>query len=97
MSVLSSRGIPDLKIQQQTIGKHSGETQIQNYTQIHLRYDKDRNVSNDQLDLGRDKERLRIISSEGLRNGQKNEDWAEGLHREVERQQLKQFMVSRNK
>ncbi|KAA6376583.1 MAG: hypothetical protein EZS28_027889 [Streblomastix strix] len=47
--------------------------------------------------MGRGRKRRRVISSEGSGNGQNNEYWAEGLHREVERQQLKQFRIRRNR
>ncbi|KAA6402575.1 MAG: hypothetical protein EZS28_001905 [Streblomastix strix] len=57
------------------------------------RHDKERNDRNDQLDLGRDRKRKRVASSEGSGNGQNNEDWAEGLQREVQRQQLRQFRI----
>ncbi|KAA6387429.1 MAG: hypothetical protein EZS28_017045 [Streblomastix strix] len=57
------------------------------------RHERDRNDRNDQLDLGRVRKRRRVISSEGSANRQNNKDWAEGLHREVERQQLRQFRI----
>ncbi|KAA6357809.1 MAG: hypothetical protein EZS28_046664, partial [Streblomastix strix] len=54
------------------------------------RYDRERNDRDDQLDLGRGRKRRRVISSEGSGNGQNNDDWAAGLHREVKRLQLRQ-------
>ncbi|KAA6373743.1 MAG: hypothetical protein EZS28_030729, partial [Streblomastix strix] len=60
------------------------------------RHDRERNDRNDQLDLGRGRKRRRIISSEGSGNGQNNDDWAEDLHLEVQRQQLRQFRIRRN-
>ncbi|KAA6369590.1 MAG: hypothetical protein EZS28_034883, partial [Streblomastix strix] len=61
------------------------------------RHDRERNDRNNQFDLGRGRKRRRVISSEGSANGQNNEDWAEGLHCEIERQQLRQFRIRRNK
>ncbi|KAA6379042.1 MAG: hypothetical protein EZS28_025430, partial [Streblomastix strix] len=60
------------------------------------RHDKERNDRNDQLYLARGRKRRGVISSEGSGNGQNNEDLAEGLHREVERQRLRQFRIQRN-
>ncbi|KAA6363401.1 MAG: hypothetical protein EZS28_041072, partial [Streblomastix strix] len=60
------------------------------------RHDRERNDRNNQLDLGRGRKRRRVISSEGSGNGQNNDDWAEGLQREVQRQQLRQFRIFRN-
>ncbi|KAA6384848.1 MAG: hypothetical protein EZS28_019629 [Streblomastix strix] len=60
-------------------------------------HDEERNGINDQLDLGRGRKRRRVISCEGSGNGQNNDDWAEGLHREVEVQQFRQFRVFSNK
>ncbi|KAA6354361.1 MAG: hypothetical protein EZS28_050112, partial [Streblomastix strix] len=57
----------------------------------------DRNDRDDQLDLGRGRKRRRVISSEGSGNGQNNDDWANGLHREVQRQQIRQFRIRRNR
>ncbi|KAA6402494.1 MAG: hypothetical protein EZS28_001975 [Streblomastix strix] len=57
------------------------------------RYERDRDDRNDKLDLGRGRKRRRVISSEGSGNGQNNEDWAEGLQREIERQKLRQFRI----
>ncbi|KAA6383714.1 MAG: hypothetical protein EZS28_020761 [Streblomastix strix] len=62
-----------------------------------LRNDRERNGGDNQLDLGRGRKKGSVISSEGSGNGQNNEDWAEGLHREIERQQLRQFRVQRNR
>ncbi|KAA6358139.1 MAG: hypothetical protein EZS28_046334, partial [Streblomastix strix] len=59
--------------------------------------DKERNDRNEQLDLRRDRKRRRVISSEGSGNGQNNDDWAEDQQRKVERQQLGQFRVQRNR
>ncbi|KAA6372141.1 MAG: hypothetical protein EZS28_032334 [Streblomastix strix] len=59
-------------------------------------HERDRNDINEQLDLGGGRERRRVISSEGSRNGQKNDEWVVGLHREIERQQLKQFRIRSN-
>ncbi|KAA6375742.1 MAG: hypothetical protein EZS28_028730, partial [Streblomastix strix] len=61
------------------------------------RHDRERNDRNNQLDLGRGRKRRRVISSEGSGNGQNNDDWAEGLQREVQRQQLRQFRIFRNR
>ncbi|KAA6376087.1 MAG: hypothetical protein EZS28_028385 [Streblomastix strix] len=61
------------------------------------RHDRDRNDRNDQLDFGRGRKRKKVISSEGSGNGQNNDDWAEGLHREIERQQLRQFRIRRDR
>ncbi|KAA6374189.1 MAG: hypothetical protein EZS28_030284 [Streblomastix strix] len=61
------------------------------------RQDRERNDKNDQLDLGRGRKRKRVTSNEGSGNGQNNDDWAAGLHREIERQQLRQFRVFRNR
>ncbi|KAA6376585.1 MAG: hypothetical protein EZS28_027891 [Streblomastix strix] len=61
------------------------------------RHDKKQNSRNDQLDMGRGRKRRGVISSEGSGNRQNNDDWAEGLHREVERQQLRQFRIRRNR
>ncbi|KAA6354894.1 MAG: hypothetical protein EZS28_049579 [Streblomastix strix] len=61
------------------------------------RQERDRNYRNDQLDLGRGRKRRRVISSEGSGNGQNNDDRAEGLHRETERQQLRQFRIRRDR
>ncbi|KAA6403566.1 MAG: hypothetical protein EZS28_000902 [Streblomastix strix] len=61
------------------------------------RHERERNDRNDQLDLGRGRKRRRVISSEDSGNGQNNDDWAEGLHREVQRQQLRQFRIRRNR
>ncbi|KAA6366962.1 MAG: hypothetical protein EZS28_037512 [Streblomastix strix] len=61
------------------------------------RHDTERNGRNGQLDLGRSWKRRRVISSESSGNGQNNDDWAEGLHREMEIQQLRQFRVFYNR
>ncbi|KAA6358403.1 MAG: hypothetical protein EZS28_046070, partial [Streblomastix strix] len=61
------------------------------------RHDRERNDRDNQLDLGRGRKRRRVISSEGSGNGQNNDDWAEGLQREIQRQQLRQFRVRRNR
>ncbi|KAA6366655.1 MAG: hypothetical protein EZS28_037817, partial [Streblomastix strix] len=61
------------------------------------RHNKERNDRNDQLDLGRGRKRRRVISSEGSGNRQNIDDQAEDLHREDERQQLRQFRAFRNK
>ncbi|KAA6363263.1 MAG: hypothetical protein EZS28_041209, partial [Streblomastix strix] len=60
------------------------------------RHERDRNDRNDQLDLGRGRKRRRVISSEDSGNGQNNDDWAEGLHCEIERQQLIQLRIRRD-
>ncbi|KAA6390315.1 MAG: hypothetical protein EZS28_014156 [Streblomastix strix] len=39
----------------------------------------------------------RVTSREGSGNGQNNEDQSDGRHREIERQQLRQFRVFRNR
>ncbi|KAA6373404.1 MAG: hypothetical protein EZS28_031067 [Streblomastix strix] len=67
-----------------------------NHDRNHQR-DKERYERNDQLDFGRGRKRKRVISSEGSRNGQNNEDWAKGLHRQVEKQRLRQFRIQRNR
>ncbi|KAA6385624.1 MAG: hypothetical protein EZS28_018855 [Streblomastix strix] len=85
----------DMNIQQLLIGKHFEEKQIRIYSSI--QYDKDRKDTKDHLDLGRDRKRRRVISSECSGNGQNNEDWPEGLHCEVERQQLREFRIRRNR
>ncbi|KAA6370780.1 MAG: hypothetical protein EZS28_033692 [Streblomastix strix] len=59
------------------------------------RHDKDRNDRKDNLDLRRGRKRRRAISTEGSGNGQNNKDWAEGLYREVDRQQLREFRIQR--
>ncbi|KAA6393670.1 MAG: hypothetical protein EZS28_010805, partial [Streblomastix strix] len=64
---------------------------------LNHRLDKDRNDRNDQLDLGRGRKRRRVISSEGSGNRQNNEDWAQGPHREIERQRLRQFKIQHNR
>ncbi|KAA6391068.1 MAG: hypothetical protein EZS28_013402 [Streblomastix strix] len=61
------------------------------------RHERDRDDTDDQLDLGRGRKRRRVISSEGSGNGQNNDDWANGLHREIQRQQLRQFRERRNR
>ncbi|KAA6378588.1 MAG: hypothetical protein EZS28_025883, partial [Streblomastix strix] len=61
------------------------------------RHERDRDNIDNQLDLGRSRKRRRVISSEGSGNGQNNDDWAAGLHREVQRQQLRQFRIRRNR
>ncbi|KAA6394460.1 MAG: hypothetical protein EZS28_010013 [Streblomastix strix] len=61
------------------------------------RYDKERNGRYDQFDLWRDRKRRRVISSECSGNGQNNDDQAEGQHCEVERQQLGQLRLFRNR
>ncbi|KAA6369121.1 MAG: hypothetical protein EZS28_035353, partial [Streblomastix strix] len=61
------------------------------------RHERDRDDRNNQLDLGRGRKRRRVISSEGSGNGQNNDDWAEGLHREIQRQQLRQFRIRHNR
>ncbi|KAA6358342.1 MAG: hypothetical protein EZS28_046131, partial [Streblomastix strix] len=48
-------------------------------------------------DLGRGRKRQGVTSREGIANGQNNDDWAEDLHREVQRQQLRQFRIRHNK
>ncbi|KAA6354272.1 MAG: hypothetical protein EZS28_050201, partial [Streblomastix strix] len=62
-----------------------------------LRHERDRDDRDDQLDLGRGRKRRRVISSEGSGNGQNNDDWANGLQREIQRQQLRSFRVRRNR
>ncbi|KAA6389887.1 MAG: hypothetical protein EZS28_014589 [Streblomastix strix] len=61
------------------------------------RHDKERKDRNDQLDLRRGRKRSGEISSEGSENGQNNDDWAEGLYCEVDRQQLRAFRVQCNR
>ncbi|KAA6378075.1 MAG: hypothetical protein EZS28_026398 [Streblomastix strix] len=61
------------------------------------RHDKERNDTVDQLDLGIGMKRRRVISREGSENRQNDDDWAECLHREVDRQQLRKFRVQRNR
>ncbi|KAA6401692.1 MAG: hypothetical protein EZS28_002777 [Streblomastix strix] len=61
------------------------------------RHDKERNDSNNQLDLGRGRKRKIVISSEGSDNGQSNDEWTVGPHREVERYRLRQFRIRRNR
>ncbi|KAA6389402.1 MAG: hypothetical protein EZS28_015075 [Streblomastix strix] len=61
------------------------------------RHDRERNNRNDQLDLGKGRKKKRVTSSEGSANGQNNEDWAEGLHRDIERQKLRQFRIRHNR
>ncbi|KAA6360502.1 MAG: hypothetical protein EZS28_043971, partial [Streblomastix strix] len=61
------------------------------------RHDRERNGRDDQLDLGRGRKIRRVISSDGSGNGQNNDDWAEGLQREIRRQQLRQFRIRRNR
>ncbi|KAA6391587.1 MAG: hypothetical protein EZS28_012886 [Streblomastix strix] len=61
------------------------------------RHERDRDNRDDQLDLGRGRKSRRVISSEGSGNGQNNDDWAEGLQREIQRQQLRQFRIRRNR
>ncbi|KAA6388976.1 MAG: hypothetical protein EZS28_015495, partial [Streblomastix strix] len=61
------------------------------------RYERYRNDRNEQLDLRRGRKRRRVISSESSGNGQNNDDWAEGLYREIERQQLSQFRIRRDR
>ncbi|KAA6372490.1 MAG: hypothetical protein EZS28_031983, partial [Streblomastix strix] len=61
------------------------------------RHDRERNDRDNQLDLGRDRKRRRVISSEGSGNGSNNDDWAEGLQREIQRQQLRQFRIRCNR
>ncbi|KAA6372954.1 MAG: hypothetical protein EZS28_031518, partial [Streblomastix strix] len=61
------------------------------------RHERDREDRDDQLDLGRGRKRRRVISSEGSGNGQNNDDWAAGLHREIERQQIRQFRIRRDR
>ncbi|KAA6381103.1 MAG: hypothetical protein EZS28_023371 [Streblomastix strix] len=61
------------------------------------RHERDRNDRNDLLDLGRGKKRRRVISSESSGKGYNNDDWAEGLHCGIERQQLRQFRVRRDR
>ncbi|KAA6374038.1 MAG: hypothetical protein EZS28_030435 [Streblomastix strix] len=87
--------MPDMNIQQFANGNLSGEKWIQTYTQI--LHEKDRNDRNNQLDLKRGIKRKRVISSECSGNGQNNEDLAESLHCEIERQQLRQFRIRHNR
>ncbi|KAA6379185.1 MAG: hypothetical protein EZS28_025289, partial [Streblomastix strix] len=61
------------------------------------RHDKERYDKNDQLDLVRGRKRRRVISSEDSGFGQNNDDWSEGHHREIERQQLRKFRIRRNR
>ncbi|KAA6377412.1 MAG: hypothetical protein EZS28_027063 [Streblomastix strix] len=61
------------------------------------RYEKDRNYKKDYLDLGRGRKRRRVISSEDSGNRQKNVDLAESLHREVDKQQLREFRIQRDR
>ncbi|KAA6333599.1 MAG: hypothetical protein EZS28_053151 [Streblomastix strix] len=61
------------------------------------RHEKDRNDRNDQLDLKRGRKRKREISRECSGNGQNNEDLAEDLHCEIEKQQLIQFQIRCNR
>ncbi|KAA6357477.1 MAG: hypothetical protein EZS28_046996, partial [Streblomastix strix] len=61
------------------------------------RHERDRDDRNNQLDLGRGRKRRRVISSEGSGNGQNNDDWAEELQRDVQRQQLRQFRIFRSR
>ncbi|KAA6365621.1 MAG: hypothetical protein EZS28_038852, partial [Streblomastix strix] len=61
------------------------------------RHERDRDDRDEQLDLGRGRKRRRVISSEGSGNGQNIEDWANHLYREVQRQQLRQFRIQRNR
>ncbi|KAA6378816.1 MAG: putative NOL1/NOP2/Sun domain family, member 2 [Streblomastix strix] len=61
------------------------------------RHDRERNDRNNQFDLRKGRKRRRMISNKGSGNGQNKDDWAEGLHREVDRQQLRFFRVFRNK
>ncbi|KAA6357092.1 MAG: hypothetical protein EZS28_047381, partial [Streblomastix strix] len=58
---------------------------------------KDRKDRIDQFDLERGRKRRRVISNEGSGNGQNNDDLSEGLHSEIERQQLRQFRIRRNR
>ncbi|KAA6371616.1 MAG: hypothetical protein EZS28_032857 [Streblomastix strix] len=101
MSMCSFKDMPDMSTQQLIIGKPFGERQIQIYTQAHHgrnhRHDRERNDRNDYFDLARGMKRKRVTSSEGSGNGYNNDDWAEGLHREIERQQLRQFRIQRNR
>ncbi|KAA6402858.1 MAG: hypothetical protein EZS28_001611 [Streblomastix strix] len=61
------------------------------------RFYKDWNDRNEQLYLRRVKIRRQVISSESSGNGQNNQNWFEGLHREVERQQLRELKIQREK
>ncbi|KAA6366794.1 MAG: hypothetical protein EZS28_037680 [Streblomastix strix] len=61
------------------------------------RHERDRDDRDDQLDLGRGKQRRRVISYEGSGNGQNIDDLAEGLHRDIEKQQLRQFRIRRDR
>ncbi|KAA6384033.1 MAG: hypothetical protein EZS28_020442 [Streblomastix strix] len=61
------------------------------------RHERDRNDRNNQLDLGRGRKKRRVISSEGSGNGQNNDDCVECLLHEIERQQLRQFRIRRDR
>ncbi|KAA6367010.1 MAG: hypothetical protein EZS28_037462 [Streblomastix strix] len=61
------------------------------------RYEKDRNYRKNYLDLGRGRKRRRVISSEDSGNRQKNVYLAESLHREVDKQQLREFRIQRDR
>ncbi|KAA6363924.1 MAG: hypothetical protein EZS28_040549, partial [Streblomastix strix] len=61
------------------------------------RHDRERNDRDYQLNLGRGRKKRRVISGEGSGNGQNNDDWAEGLQREIQRQQLRSFRIRRNR
>ncbi|KAA6388111.1 MAG: hypothetical protein EZS28_016358, partial [Streblomastix strix] len=75
---------------------HHDHNQDHDHDRYH-RHESDRNDRNNQLDLGRGRKRRRVISREGSGNGQNNDDWAIGLHREVQRKQLRQFRIRRNR
>ncbi|KAA6367664.1 MAG: hypothetical protein EZS28_036808 [Streblomastix strix] len=76
---------------------HHHDHDHDHYHDHNHRYDKKQNDKNHQLDLKRSRKRRREISSEDSRNGQSNDDWAEGLHCEVDRQQLGQLGIQRNR
>ncbi|KAA6400292.1 MAG: hypothetical protein EZS28_004179 [Streblomastix strix] len=71
---------------------HHNREHDHDYDRNH-RHERDREDRNNQLDLGSGRKRRRVSSNEGAGNAQNNDDWAEGLHREVNRQQLRVLRI----